>query len=155
VNLYESLSRKRAGSTHIEHRPAFSSEKRDAVVIGYRAWRASVQDEGAVLASVIVRDYRWPTRKPAVAHDPNGVHGIHAFKLLDSALWTYRHNYYSEPGWTRVFGEVALAGTVIEHALGYRATHAYPTRLYYTPDVRGLVQAIARTYGIEVSRLPA
>ncbi len=157
MNLYEALfaPRNNAGTIGVEQRPAFISVKREAVVIGYRAWRVSVEDGVAILASVIVRDYHWPTRTAAVAHDPNGVHGIHAFKLLDSALWTYRRNHFTGPSWSRVFGEVALAGTIIEHDHGYRATHAYPTLLYYTPDVRALVQAVARAYGVEIARLPA
>jgi hypothetical protein len=156
MNLYELLGRRRDGvATQPNLAPCFAVEKRDTPVVGYRAWRAGVRGGQAVLASVIVRDYHWPTRRPAVAHDPNGVHGIHAFKLLEGALWTYHHNYYSEPAWTRVFGAVALAGTVVEHDKGYRASHAYPTLLYYTPDVHGLVQNLARTYGVEMAPLPA
>ena len=156
MNLYELLGRRRDSvETHANLQPRFASEKRDEAVVGYRAWRATVQGGKAVLASIIVRDYQWPTRSPAVAHDPNGVHGIHAFKLLEGALWTYQHNYYCEPAWTRVFGAVALAGKVVEHDKGYRASHAYPTLLYYTPDVRTLVQTLARTYGVEMAPLPA
>jgi hypothetical protein len=155
MNLYELLGRRRDGiAEQPEFAPHFVSEKRDAPVVGYRAWRAGIRDGKAVLASVIVRDYQWPTSRAAVAHDPTGAHGIHAFKLLEGALWTYRHNYYSEPAWTRVFGAVALAGTVVEHAKGFRASHAYPTLLYYTPDVHQLVQNLARTYGVEIAPLP-
>ena len=150
------LGRRRDGvGTHVSSQPRLASEKRDAAIIGYRAWRATVVGGQAILASVIVRDYRWPTGSAAIAHDPNRVHGIHAFKLLEGALWTYQHNYYCEPAWTRVFGAVALAGRVVEHDSGYRASHAYPTLLYYTRDVHALVQKLARTYGVEMAPLPS
>jgi hypothetical protein len=37
-------------------------------------------------------------------------------------------------GFARVLGQVALWGTVIECERGYRASHAYPTRIYVPAD---------------------
>lgn len=52
-----------------------------------------------------------------------------------------------------ILGQVALWGTVVEHATGYRATLAYPHRFVYAHHCDG--QSIAQTYGIRYQEDPS
>jgi hypothetical protein len=78
------------------------------------------------------RLFPWPRRKrdhaaPEVRCDC----GIYATALDDIGP------YVAEApcrGVARVLGQVALWGTVIECERGYRASHAYPTRIYVPAD---------------------
>ena len=104
--------------------------------IGWRAWRVVEAEDEVRLASVLYDDM-WPVDDPLVAACPSGhtapdfdcACGIYAAKRLELAL-PYRVGR-DEPGTVgRVVGLVALGGDVIEHADGWRASHARPLRIW-------------------------
>lgn len=99
-------------------------------VVAWRAWALSGHDATLRLRPVGRFARPWPPRRPVEAscghwrfhRAPNGdcTCGVHATR---------------EPGLLQrargpaVVGTVALWGTIVEHALGYRARLAYPLRL--------------------------
>jgi hypothetical protein len=147
-------------------------------IVGWRAWRA-VQRQGDVyLMSLFHRD-RWPAFEPLagtcrsrkwswprrrVRHaSPNAdcQCGIYASTLKVAAT------YVEEPGADRwsfpaertVIGQVALWGDIVECADGWRASLAYPRRLFVpaearTRDAAYLMQQLAR-YGVPVEVIEA
>jgi hypothetical protein len=71
----------------------------------------------------------------------NGVYSLGS--IVRGTLWPAREalarigQYVAEPpcrGVARVLGRVALWGTVIECERGFRASHAYPARIYVPAD---------------------
>jgi hypothetical protein len=139
----------------------------------WRVWRVVPGDEGFVLRSVVQATY-WPRqealvaeclrprmwlrrRRPHAVADIRCVCGVYAARfrdlgpyLIDDALFGSR----------RVVGEVALWGAVIECERGFRASHAYPRRIFVPTDAdgrRGHVDEIAASlceYGVPVELLP-
>lgn len=114
-------------------------------VDGWRAWR--LRRRGSRVALVPNgRGAAWPPRRPAVA-----------------TCWRVRRHRAPEPACTcglyavgdpaalkaarspAVVGTVALWGTVVEHALGYRGQLAYPQRLALVCHIclfqRGIIDA--------------
>ena len=118
-------------------------------VTGWRAWVVTQTAAGLRLGSVL-HELTWPQGHAVVAacrrhEDPFaeaiGPHpvpgaecncGFHAARDPVDALSYARGR--DEPGTVcRVLGEVALWGHVLETERGWRASHAYPVRLY-VPD---------------------
>jgi hypothetical protein len=133
-------------------------------VTGWRAWVVTKTPDGVLLASVL-HDLVWPHGRAAVAecrrHEDTfaeaiGPHpvpgcdcncGFHAARDPVDAL-SYVRGRDGPGGVCRVLGEVLLWGHVLETESGWRASHAYPARLY-VPDAE-LAAALAG-YGIAIS----
>jgi hypothetical protein len=134
------------------------------VVTGWRAWVVTATGEGLRLASVL-HEVVWPAGRPVIAEcrrheDPFAdvvpLHpvpsalcscGFHAARDVADALSYARGR--DEPGTVcRVLGEVTLWGHVVETECGWRASHAYPARLY-VPD-REIAAALA-AYRVTIS----
>jgi hypothetical protein len=104
--------------------------------IGWRAWRVVEDEDELRLASVLYDDV-WPPGEPLVARCAAGhsapdfdcACGIYAAKRLELAL-PYRVGRDERGTVGRVVGLVALSGDVIEHADGWRASHARPLRFW-------------------------
>ena len=115
-------------------------------VDGWRAWRLRRRGSRVALVPNGRRGAAWPPRRPAVAN-----------------CWRARRHRAPEPACTcglyavgdptalqaarspAVVGTVALWGTVVEHAFGYRGQLAYPQRLALVCHVclfqRGIIDA--------------
>jgi hypothetical protein len=125
--------------------------------LGWRAWKVCESPDGLRLASVIY-DGLWlpgraaiagcrrqedPFADPVEAHDVPGTDcrcGIHAARDPVDAFSYLRGR--DEPGTLcRVLGEVVLSGQVVETEAGWRASAAYPARLYV--DDPAIAQALA------------
>jgi hypothetical protein len=132
-------------------------------LIGWRAWTVTETPEGLRLGSVL-HELLWAIDEPALAEcrrdeDPFagaiGAHpvpgrecncGFHAARDPANALSYLRGR--DEAGTVcRILGEVALWGHVVETESGWRASHAYPARLY-VPD--GIARDLA-AYGVSIS----
>jgi hypothetical protein len=132
-------------------------------VTGWRAWVVMETAAGLRLGSVL-HDLAWPHGRALIAecrrHEdpfagPVGPHpvpgaecncGFHAARDPVDALSYARGR--DEPGTVcRVLGEVTLWGHVLETEGGWRASHAYPRRLYI-PDAR--VAAELAAYGVPI-----
>ena len=151
-------------------------------VVGWRAWHLVGTGAGARLHAV-GRPVVW---EPGVAHDaaclrrrrwrerfaPRPAHaapawdctcGIWAVRTLSRVLTALDVYGRAWKPLHRVIGTVALWGELVEHDGGWRAGHAYPTRLYvparrlYGPAVEQLdafVDALG-AYGVPVRVLDA
>jgi hypothetical protein len=135
----------------------------DVTALGWRAWKVSESPDGLRLGSVIY-DGLWlpgeaaqaacrreedPFAVPAGAHDVPGTAclcGIHAARDPVDAFSYLRGR--DEAGIVgRVLGEVVLSGRVVEAEAGWRASAAYPARLYV--DDPEVAHALA-VYGVPV-----
>ena len=115
-------------------------------VTGWRAWTVVETPAGLRLGSVL-HDLVWPTGAPVLAecrlhedpfatpappHPVPGAEcncGFHAARDVADALSYARGR--DEPGTVcRILGEVTLWGHVLLTEGGWRASHAYPARLY-------------------------
>ena len=157
----ESRARER---TTDEMVPAFETDPQSGCVVGYRIWfvgtinsasplrvstfghvrlRRKTRERG--LVSLYHGEHLWPPGAPYRASLEDGA-GIHAF-LAEREMLGYLRVH---PGRSRlVGGSVALAGEIVVHERGVRATHAYPLRI--TAGPRKLRREIARLYGCESS----
>lgn len=54
-----------------------------------------------------------------------------------------------------LFGEVALWGKVIEHDNGFRATYAYPTRIYLPQTLWPYAKTLGKLYDVPTHAYPA
>jgi hypothetical protein len=135
------------------------------VVTGWRAWVVTETAAGLRLTSVLY-DLVWPLVEPALAecrrHEdpfaevlpPHPVPGracncgFHAARDPADALSYARGR--DEPGAVcRVLGEVTLWGHVVETEAGWRASHAYPAKLYVADAT---IAAELAVYGAELRR---
>lgn len=141
-------------------------ETPDAVV-GWRAWIVTETAAGLRLASVL-HDLVWVAQEPALAacrqhEDPFAerlpLHpvpglvcncGFHAARDPVDAL-SYLRGRDEANTVCRILGEVTLWGQVVETEAGWRASHAYPARLYV--DDRAVGDALA-VYGVPVLSPP-
>jgi hypothetical protein len=147
----------------------------------WRAWRVVATGAGYRLASV-VKPTLWPAgealaaeclrprpvlgrlvhrrRKPGPAPDESCECGIYGAGL--SAVGDYLNDALRHAAVARVLGTVSLWGTVIECERGFRASHAYPRRVYVPVDSNprsehGWEELAAglEVYGVPVELLPA
>jgi hypothetical protein len=137
-------------------------------VTGWRAWVVTETPAGLRLGSVL-HDVVWQHDAPVVARcrrgddpfaTPLGAHpvpgaecncGFHAARDPVDALSYARGR--DEPGTLcRILGEVQLWGHVLETEAGWRASHAYPLRLY-VPD--GEIAAALAAYSVPVCASPS
>jgi hypothetical protein len=143
-------------------------------VVGWRMWYA-LEDSDTRHLSSIVHKTAWPQRAPLVAacrkirfsfrprkrrrHDAPAEDctcGIYA-----AGVWMLRAYLPAHISWLEhppVLGQVSLWGTVCEHEHGWRATFAYPKRLYVPVAGIGarrasLILEDLRAYGVPVSPL--
>jgi hypothetical protein len=133
-------------------------------VTGWRAWVVRETPAGLRLGSVL-HDLAWPHRLPVVAEcrrhedafaDAIALHpvpgaecncGFHAARDPIDAL-SYARGRDEPETVCRILGEVSLWGHVLETEAGWRASQAYPARLY-VPEPE-LLAALAG-YGVPVS----
>jgi hypothetical protein len=132
-------------------------------VTGWRAWVVTETPSGLRIASVL-HDLVWEPGRPALAECrreddpfalPLALHpvpgtecncGFHAARDPVDAL-SYARGRDEPRTVCRILGEVRLWGHVLETECGWRASHAYPTRLY-VPDAE--VAAALAAYGVPV-----
>jgi hypothetical protein len=142
-------------------------------VVGWRVWLAR-EDQGKTRLRSLFHDRCWPVREPLAAeclrrqlplrrrdHPAPAAScqcGIYAASLA-------RVGSYLEPGWKGergdpVVGRVSLWGRVVECEQGWRASLAYPERLYVPIlDTKGHEPRAARValdltdYGVPVELL--
>ena len=137
-------------------------------VTGWRAWVVTETAEGVRLGSVL-HDLVWPHGRALVAacrrdEDPFapavGPHpvpgaecncGFHAARDPVDAL-SYARGRDAPNTVCRILGEVHLWGHVVETEAGWRASHAYPARLY-VPDPA--IAAALATYGVQICGSPS
>jgi hypothetical protein len=118
-------------------------------VTGWRAWTVVETPAGLRLGSIL-HDLVWPLGQPALAEcrldeDPFALPlpphpvpgstcncGFHAARDVADAL-SYARGRDEPATLCRILGEVTLWGHVLETEGGWRASHAYPVRLY-VPD---------------------
>jgi hypothetical protein len=141
--------------------------ERSRPVTGWRAWVVTETPDGPRLGSVL-HDLVWPHSAvvaecrrdddpfagPLDEHAVPGVRcncGFHAARDPADALSYARGR--DEPGTIcRILGEVVLWGHVLVTEGGWRASHAYPARLY-VPDTE-LADALA-AYSVPVCEPPS
>ena len=136
-----------------------------APILGWRAWQV-VEEDGELLLSSVVFPLLWlpgvETRAecdpgPHAAPQRHCVCGLYAGATAQHAepyLDGYNHLIGASPV---VLGRVAVWGSVIECADGWRASHAYPPDLFVpvrgvSPGPDELRPALAR-YGVPVELL--
>jgi hypothetical protein len=138
------------------------------VVTGWRAWVVTETPAGVRLGSVL-HDLVWahghaalaecrrdddPFAVPIPAHPVPGPEcncGFHAARDAADAL-SYARGRDDANTVCRILGEVQLWGHVLETESGWRASHAYPARLYVQDPE--LAVALA-AYGVPVCASPS
>jgi hypothetical protein len=145
--------------------------------LGWRAWHVVETSQGLRLSSVLYPTL-WAPRHEEVAvcrpferaegetpphpapHARCGC-GIYASKTPGPVISYVHGNGGGGQPLFRVMGTVALWGTVIEGEHGYRASHAYPARLYIPVNrIQGsrrvrpaaVAYGLMRAYGVEVEQ---
>jgi hypothetical protein len=111
---------------------------------GWRVW-VVVEEGGALRLASVLYPTVWPARHELVAScrprlggdevhaipDPRCSCGIYAAASVDDAATFFDGRGAGTPSELyRVIGQVSLWGSVIQGGRGWRASHAYPTRLY-------------------------
>lgn len=144
----------------------------------WRVWRIVARDGGYVLGSVI-KPTLWLPRQPLCAEclrprsplarlrrterhgAPEALCECGVYGAGLEQLHQYLNENWMEPPVARVVGEVALWGTVVECDRGFRASHAYPLRIFVPSDARyshdradDVVEGLAG-YGVPVELLGA
>ncbi len=134
----------------------------------WRVWRVVRHDGVLALASIVKRTI-WPAGEPLEAQC------LKALPLFD---WLRRRRPHPAPEWrcecgiyaagldcvhtyladalpdasARVIGRVALWGSVVECERGFRASHAYPVRLYVPLPSGGRARTAAEEVVRELAR---
>jgi hypothetical protein len=147
-------------------------------VVAWRVWIVREHGKSFRLSSVVY-DTPWPARSEFVAeclrspsllprrlrprHEPPfdrcrcGIYATDEVKTLADYLLGFRSLERSLL--ERIFGQVSLWGTVVSCERGWRASHAYPSRLY-VPARSGAVLPVADVarglgdYGVPVEVVP-
>jgi hypothetical protein len=133
------------------------------IIVGWRAWTVRETPAGPRLGSVL-HDLVWTAGDAVVAacrrgEDPFAVAiaahpvpgitcncGFHAARDPADAL-SYLRGRNEPDTYCRILGEVALWGHVVETEAGWRASMAYPARLYVADP---LVADALAIYGVPV-----
>jgi hypothetical protein len=115
-------------------------------ILGWRAWHA-VERHGDVYLVSLFHRVRWPWLEPLIGRcntwrppwrrrrprhsspDVDCLCGIYATSLEASTAYVRPRPWSFTTDWP-VIGEVALWGSVVESTAGWRASSAYPKRLY-------------------------
>src|ERR1039458_1059500 len=111
-------------------------------------WKPSQLLAARCRASVVVGPIAGRAEAVHDAHEPpqtNCTCGVYASKSLEQLLTTG----YAKCG---IHGEVYLWGTVVEHALGWRAQFAYPKTLFLSP---GLIPSDTKQMEVRSAALAA
>jgi len=139
-------------------------------VVGWRLWYA-VDNAGETRLSSVFHKTLWPQNAPLVAvcsgfrisfwplrrkcheaPDTSCGCGIHAANM--ATIRAYLPDQFSRSGALPVVGRVSLWGNVHEYDRGWRASHAYPERLYVPivelgPEHARIIEDLLR-YGVPV-----
>jgi hypothetical protein len=133
-------------------------------VHGWRAWIVTETAAGPRLGSVL-HELTWAAGEPVLAScrrdddpfaEPLPLHpvpssgcncGFHGARDAADAL-SYLRGRDEAGTICRILGEVALWGHVVETEAGWRASHAYPARLYVPDDALAKELAV---YGVAIS----
>ena len=108
--------------------------------VGWRVW-VVVQHLGRLRLASVLYPTLWPVRHELIADcQTQAAHavphaqclcGIYAANRVDTSVSYFDGRGAGTPAEVyRVVGEVSLWGSVIEGERGWRASHAYPRRLY-------------------------
>jgi hypothetical protein len=136
-------------------------------VVGWRVWYV-VEAGGKTRLSSVFHQMVWPTREPLAAvclrsrfprRRPRGDHAAPAASCgcgIYAASLQRGGEYLTGPRTSRramcaVIGRVALWGTVVECAQGWRASLAYPAQLYVPLLPRGRQTALARQFALDLT----
>jgi hypothetical protein len=146
---------------HDRHR-----RRRAGPVVGWRAWRV-VREGGTLTLRSSVFDAAWQPGHEVDANcarghrapSPDCTCGIYAVRASSEAL-RYLVGRNDPDVVHRVVGQVSLWGVVVEGEHGWRASRAYPSRIWIPPrltsgfpvDTAGLARALA-AYGVPVDTL--
>jgi hypothetical protein len=134
------------------------SEK--ALIVGWRSWFVDTRYAGPRLRS-LTRGYVWPGDQPMISTcnndhtgDPAGFTacscGLYCANTYES-LWRLGYSWSSiEHRFPIVVGELTLWGTVMESEWGFRATHAYPRKLYVPEYHWKVAMPLRERYGVRV-----
>jgi hypothetical protein len=147
-------------------------------LLAWRTWRVARREGALALQSVVMRSV-WAAGRPMNAECLHGPSLLARLRRrphhqapetrcecgIYGASLTQAVPYLAETpcsGVGRVLGLVALWGVVIECERGYRASCAYPSRIYVpsdashdpTLDAAALAEAL-ETYGVPVELVPA
>lgn len=148
--------------------------------VAWRVWRV-VRKEGSYRLGSVVKRTLWPAGEPLDAQCLHSLpflrrlarvpqHEAPAFRC-DCGIYAagldrigqYLADLPAPPAVARVVGEVSLWGDVVECERGFRASRAYPKRVYVPVDACGkpdsrtgeLAEALEDAYRIPVELLPA
>lgn len=143
-------------------------------VVAWRLWQA-VDDHGTTCLASVFHPHRWPHGEPLVAscerlrircwpwrrqlHEAPAAGctcGIYAASA--AIVRQYLPDHLTRIGGLPILGRASLWGVVCECERGWRASHAYPERLYVPVarmDYRRAARVIAdlRRYGVPVAAL--
>jgi hypothetical protein len=133
-------------------------------VVGWRVWFA-VEAGGKTRLSSVFYEMVWPTRDPLAAvclrsrflrRRPPGDHAAPAASCgcgIYAASLQRAGEYLTGPraSMCPVIGRVALWGSVVECAHGWRASLAYPAQLYVPVLPRGRYAALARQFALDLT----
>jgi len=144
-------------SEHVALRATMALPKAAATeyITAWRGWRVLLVGSKTVLLQSANHETLWPPGEALSAlsaPSQRGQAGIYGFRVDTTDLRVQKearkHDY---PNCT-VWGTVALWGTCIEHARGYRAQYAYPLSLWAWDEP--LAARLARAYGCEIAATP-
>jgi hypothetical protein len=136
-------------------------------VVGWRVWYV-VEVDGTTRLSSVFHQMVWPTREPLGAvclrsrFPQRRRQGDHAAPVASCGCGIYAASlerageYLTGPRASSralcpVIGRVALWGTVVECAHGWRASLAYPAWLYVPLLPRGRHAALARQFALDLT----
>jgi hypothetical protein len=126
-----------------------------AQAVGWRVWTVEERPDGVRLGSVIHEAVWTPAQLAHAACSVDAQHaapgvdcncGFHAARDPIDAF-SYLHGRNGARTIARVLGEVLLSGSIVEMQAGWRASQAYPLRLYVRDPELALALA---GYGVPV-----
>ncbi len=133
---------------------------------GWRVWRVADTPRGLRLWSVLY-DEEWDPRFPFAAECRAGASATHPAPARNCKCGIYAARSVTSAGRyllgrddsivvDRVIGVVALWGNVFEAVRGWRASRAYPIRIWVPQSLRaGEIVECIETYGVRAEITPA